>query len=365
MGVIRTLLAVSVLITHSDPIFGITLLNGDMAITCFFIMSGFLMALILDSRYNTLKYFYLNRALRIYPPYFFSFVFAAIVYFFFAKQSHDPFDVFSRLLRSGDAVGLAWAGLSNLTLIGAGLVRYAGIDEGRLVFPIFFNQGAAGGHNILLIPQSWTLPIELYYYILAPFILRLRSSAIFLLLLLGFIVNYSLESFFRYHEISVDLMPFFPAQLCYFLLGSIAYRIYATMLHKSELHRIFPVVSSFSFPAALLLIFFGQDIVDIFSGYIGREADLFYLIFTACVPFLFHFSRNSRIDQAFGELSYPIYLLHVAMVVLVERVAPLELVGEITLLATVALSIVYIRVFDRPLQAFRRGIQRKDASRKH
>ncbi len=52
MGTFRTLLAISVLITHSGPIFGVKLLNGDMAIHLFFVISGFLMSLILSEKYS-------------------------------------------------------------------------------------------------------------------------------------------------------------------------------------------------------------------------------------------------------------------------------------------------------------------------
>jgi len=69
MGIIRTLLAISVLITHSQPIFEIFLLNGDLAVTLFFIISGFLISLAFEKKYKrNLAAFYINRVLRVYPP---------------------------------------------------------------------------------------------------------------------------------------------------------------------------------------------------------------------------------------------------------------------------------------------------------
>ena len=79
MGLFRTLLAVSVLVVHSGPILGVTLLNGDMAITLFFIVSGFLMSLILTEKYSDIRLFYYNRLLRIFPPFWFSVLFTIIV----------------------------------------------------------------------------------------------------------------------------------------------------------------------------------------------------------------------------------------------------------------------------------------------
>jgi peptidoglycan/LPS O-acetylase OafA/YrhL len=81
MGTIRYLLAFSVLITHSKFL-GKLMPPGDIAVQLFFIISGFYMALILNTKYksHTLA-FYKNRFLRLYPIYFFVLIVIFIVGF--------------------------------------------------------------------------------------------------------------------------------------------------------------------------------------------------------------------------------------------------------------------------------------------
>ena len=73
MGLIRFLLAMSVVAAHSAPILGSTLVGGKIAVQSFFLISGFYISLILNEKYpaglqgNLL--FYGNRFLRIYPIY--------------------------------------------------------------------------------------------------------------------------------------------------------------------------------------------------------------------------------------------------------------------------------------------------------
>lgn len=73
MGSIRFLLALSVLIVHSSPILGVTILPGYLAVQVFYVISGFYMALIYCEKYSNTErpvfYFYSNRILRLYPLY--------------------------------------------------------------------------------------------------------------------------------------------------------------------------------------------------------------------------------------------------------------------------------------------------------
>lgn len=54
MGLARLLLALSVVLAHLPVLLG-PLVNGHVAVQGFFIISGFYMALILDSKYHTDK----------------------------------------------------------------------------------------------------------------------------------------------------------------------------------------------------------------------------------------------------------------------------------------------------------------------
>src|SRR5947209_17753171 len=72
MGILRMLLAISVLLLHTQDT-QLFSLAGDMAVPAFFIISGFYMALILNEKYigkHSYKVFITNRLLRLYPMYY-------------------------------------------------------------------------------------------------------------------------------------------------------------------------------------------------------------------------------------------------------------------------------------------------------
>ncbi|MEK6790185.1 MAG: acyltransferase family protein, partial [Deltaproteobacteria bacterium] len=69
LGLLRTILAVAVVIVHSSGIFGYNVVGGMVAVQSFYIISGFYMSLILNEKYTDLYVFYTNRILRLYPIY--------------------------------------------------------------------------------------------------------------------------------------------------------------------------------------------------------------------------------------------------------------------------------------------------------
>ena len=73
MGVIRVLLAISVILGHVGPVLGIDGVGGVIAVKAFYIISGFYMSLILNEKYvgqrNSYRLFLSNRLLRLFPIY--------------------------------------------------------------------------------------------------------------------------------------------------------------------------------------------------------------------------------------------------------------------------------------------------------
>lgn len=68
MGVLRFLLALSVAVAHTGGPF--LLFDSRCAVQVFYIVSGFLIQMILERKYrDNVALFYSNRALRIYVPY--------------------------------------------------------------------------------------------------------------------------------------------------------------------------------------------------------------------------------------------------------------------------------------------------------
>ena len=74
MGTFRFLLALSVALSHFGTVWGYHIMNGRMAVQCFYMISGFLISLVLSHKYDPStadgrRLFYSNRALRIFVPY--------------------------------------------------------------------------------------------------------------------------------------------------------------------------------------------------------------------------------------------------------------------------------------------------------
>src|SRR4029079_11842283 len=70
MGILRVLLALAVFCEHvAPPADFLRMWGGTLAVTIFFVTSGFYMELVLTRTYARPGVFWLNRAARIYPTY--------------------------------------------------------------------------------------------------------------------------------------------------------------------------------------------------------------------------------------------------------------------------------------------------------
>jgi peptidoglycan/LPS O-acetylase OafA/YrhL len=97
MGLIRLLLAISVVLVHSPIInewHSIPIVGGELAVESFFMISGFYMAMVLtenyysDDRPTSRAYgaFLLSRILRIYPTYLIVLL-SAILFLLFTQHA--------------------------------------------------------------------------------------------------------------------------------------------------------------------------------------------------------------------------------------------------------------------------------------
>src|SRR2546430_17049072 len=87
MGALRFILAISVAYGHAGDFLGFPLIPGDTAVQCFYAVSGFYMALVLNGKYRpeSSSYFLLisNRFARLFPAFAavlcLTFLFTAVV----------------------------------------------------------------------------------------------------------------------------------------------------------------------------------------------------------------------------------------------------------------------------------------------
>ena len=108
MGIIRFLLACSVVIAHAHQSISIPILNAGACVETFFIISGFYMALVLETKYHSdRRAFWLNRWFRIAPTYYMILLASLAIYFAASLWKHHPIDRLNFLRsRSWDSSGL-------------------------------------------------------------------------------------------------------------------------------------------------------------------------------------------------------------------------------------------------------------------
>ncbi len=358
MGTYRLILALAVVVAHASPLPGIQTLQAQLAVKTFFMISGFYMAMILTEKYPPTRegrtLFYTNRLLRIYPMYLVTLVFSVLFYIAASVRLGHPAD---RLHLWAQAWGQGSQGI--LALIGLSQITVVGLD----VTPLFGFSPTAGFHPLSssappdstlawrfnFLPHCWSIGAEVMFYALAPWLVVRQPIVLVLLAAAGFGALFGLESV-PGEVVPAALYHLGILQVPYFLMGILSY---------SALRRWPAFRPSRARAVAPLLVM----VVLTFSGWphIGRASGWAYLgCAWMAIPVLFHVAKSSSWDRWIGELSYPIYLLHVPVkwVLLalrgVETKDAVEVPGWALVLATLAAALVMVLVVDRPLERFRR-----------
>jgi peptidoglycan/LPS O-acetylase OafA/YrhL len=304
MGIIRVLLALSVLLAHSFvfPITGNVLVGGLIAVQCFYMISGFYMALVLTQRYASRADFYFNRFLRLYPTYWFLLLCSTLAYLVLGKPTFVSVILNSSILHWDGKILMLFA---NFFIFGSDAMMFLFPSADGLRFTADFSS-----HQALLYPfhvmwQAWTLPVEMAFYAIAPFVVK-SPPRLISIFILSMIVRY-----FIYSHVSSDdpwTYRFFPCEAAFFCAGAIAFHAYSVLkefrgtqeiglilflgllIYITNFNRV-PVLiaDTFLFPGGLIQ-FYGFAII--------------------ALPFVFCLSARNRLDRWLGELSYPIYLSH-------------------------------------------------------
>jgi peptidoglycan/LPS O-acetylase OafA/YrhL len=343
MGILRFLLALSVLAAHASgigiplpngkpyPSWVMSLIGGPQAVTFFFIISGFYMAMILNTKYrdNTLR-FYGNRFLRLWPTYIVVFILACIFTpagSFVLKATQDC-GVFVK--------GYIW--LSNIFILGTDSFWLFNLEHCKLYFHLNTISGDTNGGYLLINQPVFTISIEIIFYLMAPFILRSIKRtwiyfAIGVLYCFCFVLMGKINTIYQYY--------LFPSSFIYFALGALAWHYSKTkdlVLTDKRIVWIFII--------CLCLMF----VYTLFSMII-------LLCFTFAIPKLFELTKNSKADRLIGELSYPLYIVHHPVLLFLGGL-PIsnETRGIICLSLTLLISMVIHFSLERPIDKWRQKI---------
>ncbi|MDB5406884.1 MAG: hypothetical protein JWL84_1796 [Rhodospirillales bacterium] len=357
MGILRLWLAMVVLLSHAPAGFLGHPLNGSLAVSAFYVISGFYIQFVIRERYEgTARWivnFYKSRLLRIFPAYYLvlaiSIIYVVMVGQYPWQPELDQVEVFHH---SSFGLKIYYA-FSNLFILGQDLGRFGLYDPVAGTMHLISNPDPVAGRlrasSLPLLGQAWSIAIELWFYLSAPFLLTRRTS-----LLLAII---AVSIFLRVAMLSVGFTAvdwrnaFFPTEIATFGLGAMACRFYFFALNDRPPRAATYTVAALALSAICLYSFRYQHI----SGRLGDWAyAIFVLLIALILPWLFHASRTWRFDRALGDLSYPMYLVHLAMIGLVARAGTaLPTLAIWATALTIAFSVPIVLLVDRPIDSFR------------
>jgi peptidoglycan/LPS O-acetylase OafA/YrhL len=189
--------------------------------------------------------------------------------------------------------------------------------------------------------------MELLFYLLAPLLAKLSTRA----LLLCALASIALRAGGWLLPVSYGLWQgrFFPTALFLFVFGMLAYRLLPWAARWPGWLR------GASLPAAVLLVI-GLPWLPL-PPEAGRW--LAYFALALLLPGLFRLTGRWRTDRWLGELSYPIYLSHLAVIGVVLRFEP-PAGFWIALAGTLLLSVALLLLVEMPVYRWR---QRRVANR--
>jgi peptidoglycan/LPS O-acetylase OafA/YrhL len=310
MGTIRFLFAAAVVLGHA-PGWGFLVpkhwfMAPYYAVQCFFVISGFYMALVHERYAGQLWVFYTNRYSRLIVPYL---IVAAVTLLF------APFPFWPAGFVPGPLLGFV-----NISMIGLDTLQ--------------FFQRCPGNCFYWIVPQSWSLGTEIWFYLLVPFLVPMKTRTLCVLLAASVALRFAIAStdlpFFPWQQ------RFFPTELAFFLIGMLAFRI-----------RVSEKMGWPALVVAILLVAFSN--IHRLSAWIslGLAAALFLLI-----PPIFELTKRSAIDRFIGEFSYPVYLWHV---VIGEAFQPAQRLwhGWLLLLLSILASLPIVLFIERPMEQWR------------
>lgn len=318
MGFYRLLLSFCVFYAHmAGGPWGYN--TGVIAVISFYILSGFVMASLINKYYSDrteVFYFYVDRICRIFPQYLFYLILTLLLNYFYHFQSSF---------------------LEHLT--------YKNILLNILIFPNNF-QFIIDNYSVI-IPPSWSLGLELFFYALFPWIVynKVKSRQIIYVISIGIFT-------LAYLGILNTLLFGYiltPGTLFMFLCGSCLDSNF--IIYK----RI--IVLTWSFLLCLFTLLFFND--NLYQLSYNKEVLLGALIGLPCVFFLRKVEFPpllKAIDILMGNLSYGVFLNHFLVLWLCHHY---NLPWHFLILLSLIFAWISYEFIEKPVIHFRHKIRNK------
>ena len=355
MGILRLLLALSVIADHTSGFFGNHLVGGPTAVQSFYLISGFYMALVLNGKYNfagSYWPFIIQRILRLYPLYILilisTLVWAWAGLHWTGTAHTNASNWFSQDL---DPLAKTLLSVSQIVLIGQDAVSFFILTGTPLSLHYASHSLTAANPawSYLLVPQAWSISVEILFYLLAPFLVRMSVKWQILFVAGTMAVRSAI-----YWGLGLNYDPwthrFMPIELGIFALGSLAYQFYDRFQIQLRKRRELAFVA-LGLIVLLSLLYSNAEIAFKRPG--------FNVLILASLPSLFAVFQKNAIDSWIAELSYPVYMVHMLVIYVVhgwiERL-PEGYQGVIyAVVSIVAAGLLYM-FFMKPLELVRKWI---------
>lgn len=282
-GTYRYILALLVVSTHLMPTIGASWnFLGAYAVFSFYMLSGFLMTLVMNKTYGTdwpgIKSFLLNRCLRIYPAYLFGLLLALTFALIFPESSKS---LSAAITIPTDIVN--W--FKNVSLLGLDMSA-----------------------RPRLIPQAWSLYIEVVFYLMIALLpLRNRMAAYaWFVCSLGVTVYMFISGtdwMTRYTTLPAASLPF--------SAGALLFHI------KDKIFRVRPGI-------IVLLLIVNAAVSFLLGLGTGIGFYLHMVLSFFLIAALLRIQRANKYDSILGDLSYPIFLIHFQGAVFLKALTGME-----------------------------------------
>jgi peptidoglycan/LPS O-acetylase OafA/YrhL len=287
---VRILLAISVAFAHARYVI---LVGPTNAVQLFYIISGFLISYVLDNNpaYSNPLRFYASRLLRLYPIYA---AVAILVLMSHILTQDGFFGLYAAIPSSARNLLI----ISNLGIVGQDWIMFLAVIGGHLHFSDDFLTSSPMLWTGLLVPQAWSLGVELSFYAIAPLVVK-RTRVVILLLLASVGLRTYLVSIGYFRD--PWTYRFFPSELALFLAGVLSQRLLLPVFKRDP-----PIIPQ----NAPYWSVFGLIIIVCCYSFFPFHPILLFCSFIFLLPGAFIFQNCSLLDQKIGNLSYPIYVCH-------------------------------------------------------
>ncbi|MGH8050655.1 MAG: acyltransferase family protein [Arenimonas sp.] len=280
---LRALLVLGVIVYHVFSITGVTiprLLNWSEAVSVFFILSGFVIAMILHHSKESYRSFIIRRFFRLFPAY----AVCVLVGGFLTVNGLMP--------KTYEDHSLGWHVLLHATMLHG-------------VLPVNLLPGAESA----FLNPAWLITVEWQFYLLIPaFFILLRNKPVIAWLLLFTVVAVSRRILMP--ALNLGGGSLFD-HLQYFLYGIISYFMYQWALRNSEKIKLFALLLPYAAPVLLASLVSVIPNIGLFIWGFFFGATVSIRTGHALMPtkILIKFLRSKPLTWL-GSFSFALYLAH-------------------------------------------------------